>query len=73
MTSSRTSHTSGLQPFYHLLRILDVVSSAVCYQLLHNEGLEQLDRHFLRQTALINLQFRSNDDNGTSGIVNTLT
>ena len=58
---------------YHFLCALDVVRGTVLYQLLHNEGLEQLDGHLLRETALINLQLRTNDDNGTSGIVNTLT
>ena len=45
----------------------------VLYQFLHNEGFEQFDGHLLRKTALINLQLRTYDDNGTSGIVNTLT
>ena len=58
---------------YHFLCALDVVRGTVLYQLLHNEGLEQLDGHLLRKTALINLQLRAYDDNGTSGIVNTLT
>ena len=41
--------------------------------LLHNEGLEQLDSHFFRKTTLIDLQFRSYDDNGTSGVVHTFS
>ena len=47
--------------------------STVGNQLFHNERFEQLDCHFFRQTALVNLQFRSYDDNGTAGIVNTFT
>ena len=62
-----------IQPFYQLLRIFDVLGNASAYQLLHYKGLEQLDCHFLRKTALINFQFGTNDDNGTSGIVNTLS
>ena len=62
-----------LQTLYHLLRVFDIVRCAICHQLLHNERLEQLDRHFLRQTALVNFQFRSDYDNGTSGIVDTFS
>ena len=45
----------GLQALYHLLCILDVVGGAVGNQLLHYEGLEQLDGHLLGQTALVDL------------------
>ena len=44
-----------LEFLYHLLCVLDIVSGTVGYKLLHNERLKQLDCHFLRQTALINL------------------
>ena len=43
------------------------------YQLLHNKGLKQLNSHFLRYTALVNLKLRPYYDNGTTGIVNTLS
>ena len=62
-----------IQLFYQLLRILDVLADSLGYQFFHYERLEQFDCHFLRQTTLIDLQFRSNDDNGTSGVVYTLT
>ncbi len=62
----------GADALDHLAWRLDVVGNAVLNQLLHNEGLEQLQRHFLGQTALIHLQLRADDDNGTAGIVNTL-
>ena len=62
-----------LQTLYHLLRTLDVVCGSVLDKLLHNERLEQLDRHLLRKTTLVDLQLRSYDDNGTSGIVNSFT
>ena len=55
-----------LQTLDHLLRALDVVSGPLLDQLLHHEGLEQLDRHLLRKTALINLQLRTDDDDGTA-------
>ena len=63
----------GLQTFHHLLRALDVVRGSVLYKLLHNERLEQLDGHLLRKTTLVDFQLRSNDDNGTSGVVNSFT
>ena len=62
-----------LQSLYHLLGILYIVGGSVGNQLLHNKGLKQLNGHFLRKTTLIYLKFRSNHDNGTSGIVHTLS
>ena len=62
-----------LQFFYHLFGIFDIVRRSVGNQLFHNERLEQFDRHLFRQTALINLQFRSDNDNGTSGVVDTFS
>ena len=57
---------------HHALCALYVVRKAVVNKLLHYKGFEQLQRHFLGQTALIHLQFRAYDDNATAGIVNTL-
>ena len=62
-----------IEPFHHLLRILNVMGLTGVYQLFHNERLKELNRHLFRHTALINLQFRSYDDNGTSGVVYTLS
>ena len=62
-----------LQPLNHLLRIFYIVRCPVRYEFFHHERLKQLDCHLFRQTALIDLQLRSNHDNGTSGIVNTLS
>ena len=62
-----------LQFFYHLLGIFDIMSGSVGNQLFHYKRFEQLDRHLFRQTTLIDLQLRSDNDNGTSGIVNTFT
>ena len=39
---------------------------SVCYEFFHNKWLKQLDRHFFWKTTLINLKFRTYDDNGTS-------
>ncbi|CDB20738.1 predicted protein [Blautia sp. CAG:52] len=57
----------------HFLCIFNVMSGSVCNQFFHNERFKQLDCHLFRQTTLINLQFRSNDDYGTSGVVNSFT
>ena len=44
-----------LKTLYHLLCIFDIVSRSIGNQLFHNKGLEQLDRHLLGETALVNL------------------
>ena len=62
----------GLGALDHLAGRLDVVGHALLDQILHDEGLEQLQRHLLGQTALVHLQLRADDDNGTAGVVNTL-
>ena len=62
----------GLALVDHLLGGLDVVGQAVGNQLLHDEGPEQLNGHFLGHAALVELQFRADHDNGTAGVVNTL-
>ena len=56
----------------HALRILDIMGVTLLNQFLHDERFEQLQRHLLRQTALIEFQLRSDDDYGTAGIVDTL-
>ena len=61
-----------LQLLHHLFGVFNIVGGAVGHQLLHNEGLEQLNGHLFGQTALVDLQLRSHHDNGTSGIVHAL-
>ena len=58
---------------YHFPCALDVGDDLGIYQPLQHKGLEQLQRHFLRQTALVHFQARTDNDNGTAGIVYTLT
>ena len=58
---------------HHALCGLDVLSVVVFDQALHNEGLEQLECHQLRQTTLVQLQLRTDDNNGTTGVVHALT
>ena len=62
-----------LKPFHHLLGILDIMADVSGYKLLHDERLEQLDCHLLRNTTLIDLHLRSDNNNGTAGIVDTLS
>ena len=62
-----------LQFFYHFLGIFNIVCRSICHQLFHNKRFKQLDSHLLRQTTLVNLQFRSHYDYGTSRIVDTFT
>ena len=62
-----------LSALYHLLSLLDVLRGALLNEVVEHERLEQLESHLLRETALIHLQLRTNDDNGTSGVVDALT
>ena len=55
-----------VRTFYFFLSIFYVMSTAVINKLFHNERLEQLKCHFFRKSALINFQFRSYNDNGTT-------
>ncbi len=57
----------------HLLGGLDGGRQAASFQLAIDEGLEQFQRHLLRQTALMQAQGRTYGDNGTTGVVDTLT
>ena len=61
-----------LRLFHGALCRLDVMALAAFDQALHDEGFEQLDRHFLGKAALINFQLGPDDDNRTSGIVDSL-
>src|SRR5207247_10044949 len=54
------------------LRALDVVGEALLDELAHDERLEQLERHLLRQAALVELELRAHDDDGTPRVVDAL-
>ena len=62
-----------LNALYHTFGRLNIADDAVINKLLHDKGLKELQRHFLRQTALMQLQLRSDDDNRTSRIVDALS
>ena len=57
----------------HFLRGFDGGGEATQFQLAVDERFEQLQRHFLRQTALMQTQVRTYGNDRTTGVVNTLT
>ena len=56
----------------HALRALDVVREPAVDELLHHERLEELERHLFGQAALMQLERRADDDDGTSRVVDAL-
>ena len=56
----------------HALGALDVLSVAQVDEALDDERLEQLERHLLRQTALVQLELRADDDDRTARVVDAL-
>ena len=56
----------------HALRALDVVREAAVDELLHHERLEELERHFFGQAALVQLERRTDDDDRTARVVDAL-
>ena len=72
MTSSSTSQTTGLRALHHPLGGLDVLRVVQVDEALHHERLEQLERHLLGQAALVQLELRADDDDGTAGVVDAL-
>src|ERR1022692_1776229 len=56
----------------HLLGRLDVLGGLALYESSHDERLEQLERHDLWQTALVQLQVGARDDDRTTRVVHAL-
>ena len=56
----------------HLLGRADRVDVAELLEAADDEGLEEHQRHLLGKTALVELQFRSDDDDRTAGVVDAL-
>ena len=56
----------------HLLGRLDGGGHAAHFQLAEDERLEQLERHLLRQAALVQTQGWTYGDHGTTGVVHAL-
>ena len=53
----------------HLLGALDCLHEAALNKFPDNERLEQLDRHIFRESALMQLQFRPDDDDGPARVI----
>ena len=49
------------------------MGKAFLHKLFHDERLKELERHFLRKTALVHFQFRSNHNDAAAGIVDALS
>jgi hypothetical protein len=62
----------GLLLLDHLLGLLDRRDQAALFELVVDERLEQLERHLLRQAALVQLQLGTDDDHRTARVVNAL-
>ena len=62
----------GFLRFDELLRLLDGGAMAGSFQPVIDERLEKLEGHLLRQTALMQLQFGADDDDGAAGVVHAL-
>ena len=56
----------------HFTCAFDILSLARLSKALHDKRLEKLKRHFFRKSALIHFEFRTDDDNRTSGVIDTL-
>src|SRR5258708_24483830 len=56
----------------YFLGLLDGGAVPLGFELVIDEGLEKLERHCLRETALIELELRADDDDGTAGVVHAL-
>src|SRR6185369_17038643 len=56
----------------HLLRALDGGDEAALFELVVDERLEELERHLLRQPALVQAELRTDDDDRTPGVVDAL-
>src|SRR4051812_15986262 len=62
----------GLLPLNHFPSLLDRGRMPLLLELVVNKRLEQLERHLLWQSALVQFQLRTNDDYRTAGIIDTL-
>src|SRR5438067_144235 len=67
----RIPHFDGLQ-LDHLFGGLDRTDQALLFETVVDERLEQLEGHLLRQTALVQLQFGTDDDDGAAGVIDAL-
>src|ERR1035437_9627846 len=62
----------GFLHLHHLLGLLDGGAVAGLLQAVVDEGLEQLERHLLGQSALVQLQLGTDNNYRAAGVVNAL-
>ena len=60
-------------PLHHFLCSLDGRAVTALFEPVVDERLEQFERHLLRQTALMQFQLRTDDDDRTAGIIDALS
>ena len=67
-------HIPDFRTFFldQFLGLFDGAGQALRIKSCIDERLEQLERHLLRQAALVQLEIRTNHDHGTAGIVDAL-
>src|SRR5690554_1494709 len=58
---------------HHLLGTFDGGDVALLFELIIDKRLEELERHLLGQTALVQLELGTDDDDRTTGIVDAFT
>src|SRR5687767_14436365 len=63
----------GRLTFDHLLGAAHSVNVAKFLQTTDDERFEQHERHLLGKTALAELQFRADDDDGTTRVIDALS
>ena len=66
------SHTIGFFALDHALGGLDRGREAHHFELVEDERLEELERHLLRQPALVQLQLRADHDDRAARVVDAL-
>ncbi len=62
----------GALALHDLLGALHRLGDPLVHQLVDDERLEELERHRLRQTALVQLELRAHHDHRTTGVVHAL-
>ena len=60
----------GLLQFHHFFCLLDGGAVALLFEAVIDERLEEFERHLLGQAALMQLQFGTDHDDGTTRVIN---
>src|SRR5215471_6778962 len=59
--------------FHHFLCAFDRCNKSTFFEFVINKGLEQLEGHFFRQSALMQPEFGTNDDDRTARVVDSFS